>query len=353
MAEARQRSMIDTLALCAPGTPLRAGLDRILQAHRGCLVVLGDDPTVLGVSTGGFLLDAEFTPQRLSELAKMDGAIVLTMNASRIARANVHLTPKSSVPTSETGTRHRTAERVARSLGIGVITVSESMSTIGVYVGDEKRTLEPTSRLIDRASQALSTMKSFRERFDAGLLVLTTAEIEGSVRVDDVTAVLQPAAVLAHIADDSAEGLVELGSEGRLIALQLSELIEGVEEAALAVVSDYVAATNARASKRAELVWKEMRGLSPEDVHERSAFAALLDLPGSPDAVLQSRGFRALRGVPRLSPVLVDRLVGRFGSLTALRKASAAQLEAVDGVGHARAASIRNELGRLGGPPRS
>jgi diadenylate cyclase len=344
--------MSDALSLVAPGRPFRAGLDRILHAKRGGLVVVGDGPDVLAICSGGFLLDAEFTPQRLSELAKMDGAIVLTLNATRIARANVHLTPKASVQTSETGTRHRTAERVARSLGVGVITVSESMSTIGVYVGDEKRTLEPTSRLVDRATQALSTMKSFRERFDAGLLVLTTAEIEGSVRVDDVTAVLQPAAVLSHIADDSAEGLVELGSEGHLIALQLSELMEGVEEAALAVVSDYVAPSTARASKRAEAVWKEMRGLSPEDVHERSAFAALLDLPGSPDAVLSSRGFRALRGVPRLSAVLVDRLVSSFGSLTALREASTAQLEAVDGVGHARAASIRNELGRLGGPQR-
>jgi len=339
---------METLALCAPGTPLRAGLDRILQAHRGCLIVLGDDPSVLSVCTGGFLLDAEFTPQRLAELAKMDGAIVLTQHASRIARANVHLTPRASVPTSETGTRHRTAERVARSLGVGAITVSAAMATISVFVADAKRTLEPTSRLIDRASQALSTMERFRERFDAGLVVLTSAELEGAVRVDDVTAVLQPAVILAQIADDVSEELVELGVEGRLIALQLSELLDGVESTALAVVTDYVASPKGRAPQRAEESWAAMRGLSSEEVHERSAFAVLLALPGTPETVLRSRGFRALRGVPRLSAVLVDRLVARFGSLSALRSATAVELEAVEGVGQARAASIKTELERLG-----
>jgi len=296
------------------------------------------------------LLDAEFTPQRLAELAKMDGAIVLTSRASRIARANVHLTPKATVQTSETGTRHRTAERVARSLNVATITVSAAMATISVFVGNSKRTLEPTSRLIDRASQALATMERFRERFDAGLVVLSSAELEGSVRVDDVTAVLQPAVILAQIAEDVGEELVELGVEGRLISLQLSELLDGVEETALAVVTDYISAPKNRAAQRGQAVWQAMRGLSSEEVHERSAFAVLLALPGSPDTVLDSRGFRALRGVPRLSSVLIERLVGRFGSLTALRDATQADLEAVEGVGHARAASIKSELGRLGGP---
>src|SRR6201985_3916088 len=127
--------MIEALAAVAPGTPLRDGLDRILQARMGALIVVGDSPEVLTICSGGFLLDAEFTPQRLSELAKMDGAIILAPDASRIARANVHLVPNPNVPTSETGTRHRTAERVARSIDVPVISVSEDMAGVTLYPG--------------------------------------------------------------------------------------------------------------------------------------------------------------------------------------------------------------------------
>jgi diadenylate cyclase len=340
--------MVETLALCAPGTPLRAGLDRILLAHRGCLIVLSDDPSVLSVSTGGFLLDAEFTPQRLSELAKMDGAIVLARDSSRIARANVHLTPKASVPTSETGTRHRTAERVARSLGVAAITVSAAMATVSVFAADAKRTLQPPGRLIDRASQALLTMQRFRERFDTGLAALTVAEIGSHVGIDDVADVLQPAAIMARIADEVSEELVELGFDGRLIALQLSELMEGVEASAVGVVTDYVAVGPDRPSVRATAVWAQMRRLDGEEIHDRGSFADLLEIEGPPETILSPRGYRALQGVPRLSAILIERLVARFGSLSALRSASTSDLESVEGVGHARASSIRAGLSRLG-----
>src|SRR5580658_6176990 len=142
--------MIEALGSIAPGRPLREGLDRILQANMGALIVVGDGPDVLGICSGGFLLDAEFSPQRLSELAKMDGAIILAADASRIARANVHLVPNPSVPTSETGTRHRTAERVARSIDVPVIAVSEDMSVITLYRGDTKHALETIARLLGR-----------------------------------------------------------------------------------------------------------------------------------------------------------------------------------------------------------
>src|SRR5271163_4290371 len=170
--------MTEALAMAAPGCPLRDGLDRILRAKRGGLVVIGDGPDVLSICSGGFLLDSEFSPQRLSELAKMDGAIILAGDASRIARANVHLMPKASIPTSETGTRHRTAERVARSIEVPVLTVSEAMSTIAVFRNDRKHTVPDTGWLVDRASQALSTLQRFKSRFDLGLVVLSTLEVE-------------------------------------------------------------------------------------------------------------------------------------------------------------------------------
>src|SRR5437660_9737258 len=151
--------MMEALSAVAPGTPLRDGLDRILQANMGALIVVGDGPEVLAICSGGFLLDAEFSPQRLSELAKMDGAIVLAPDASRIARANVHLVPSPNVATSETGTRHRTAERVARSIPVPVISVSEDLSVIAVYVNDMQHPLDPLPSLLNRANQSLRTLE--------------------------------------------------------------------------------------------------------------------------------------------------------------------------------------------------
>src|SRR5215471_3555477 len=182
--------MMLALRLVAPGTILREGLDRILQARMGALIVVGDGPDVLSVCSGGFLLDAEYTPQRLSELAKMDGAIILAADTSRIARANVHLMPKATIPTSETGTRHRTAERVARSIDVPVVAVSEAMATIAVYRNDHKHTTQTAGWLIDRSSQALATLQRFRARYDEALAALTRLEMEDAVSVRDVVSVL-------------------------------------------------------------------------------------------------------------------------------------------------------------------
>src|SRR3954470_8844698 len=173
--------MTEALAGVAPGRPLREGLDRILQANMGALIVVGDGPEVLAICSGGFLLDAEFSPQRLSELAKMDGAIVLAPDASRIARANVHLVPSPNVPTSETGTRHRTAERVARSIDVPVISVSEDMSVIAVYRNDLKHPLEAVPRLVNRANQALSTLERYKSRLDGVSGALSALEVEDLV----------------------------------------------------------------------------------------------------------------------------------------------------------------------------
>ena len=185
--------MLDALRAVAPGKPLREGLDRILQANKGALIVVGDGPEVLNICSGGFLLDAAFSPQRLSELAKMDGAIILANDASRIARANVHLVPNPNTPTSETGTRHRTAERVARSINVPVISVSEDMAVIAVYVNDEKHPLEPTARLLNRANQALSTLERYRNRLDEVSGALSALEIENVVTLGNVVSVLQRA----------------------------------------------------------------------------------------------------------------------------------------------------------------
>jgi diadenylate cyclase len=152
-------AMSAALGRVAPGTPLRAGIERIVRSKAGALLVVDDGPEVLAVCSGGFLVDAPYSPQRLSELAKMDGAIILSANCERIARANVHLVPDPTVPTSETGTRHRTAERVALSLSVPVISASEEMGVINLYAGGTKHQLQDVGRLLDRANQALQTLE--------------------------------------------------------------------------------------------------------------------------------------------------------------------------------------------------
>jgi diadenylate cyclase len=330
----------DALALIAPGTALREGLDRILQAKHGALVVVGDDPAVLSVCTGGFLLDAEYSPQRLSELAKMDGAIILAADASRIARANVHLVPKASIPTSETGTRHRTAERVARSIDVPVIAVSEAMATIAVYRNDVKHTSQSSGWLIDRSSQALATLQRFRVRFDDALTSLSRLEMEDSVSVRDVVSVLQPGEMVRRIAEEIEGHLVELGSDGRLIHLQTEELSAGVSETLTLVLRDYAD----------EGALEHLRSLSPDAMMDLPHVVAALNLPKPNDdlhAEAAARGYRLLHRLPQLSPVLVERLVDRFGSLPEIMSASTAELESVDGIGGATARLVRDGLARL------
>jgi diadenylate cyclase len=331
----------DALALIAPGTALREGLDRILQAKHGALIIVGDDPAVLSVCTGGFLLDAEYSPQRLSELAKMDGAIILAHDASRIARANVHLVPKASTATTETGTRHRTAERVARSIDVPVIAVSEAMATIAVYRNGLKHTTQSAGWLIDRSSQALATLQRFRVRFDDALTSLSRLEMEDSVSARDVVSVLQPGEMVRRIAEEIEGHLVELGSDGRLIHLQTEELSAGVSDTLNLVLGDYADQTTSL---------DRLRSLASDDLMDLGHVMATLGLPNS-DAGLHvemaPRGYRLLNRLPQLSTTLAERLVDRFGSLPEIMSASAPELESIEGIGAATARAVREGLARM------
>ncbi|MGI9022670.1 MAG: DNA integrity scanning diadenylate cyclase DisA [Acidimicrobiales bacterium] len=348
MPARRHLGLIDALATVAPGQPLREGLDRILQANMGALIVVGDGPEVLAICSGGFLFDAEFSPQRLSELAKMDGAIILASDASRIARANVHLVPNPSVPTSETGTRHRTAERVARSLvGVPVISVSEDMASIAVYYGDTKHPVETSPRLLNRANQALATLERYKNRLDHVSGSLAALEVEDLVTVRDVVTVVQRVEMVRRIAEEVHGYIVELGSDGRLVRLQLEELMGGVEEDRRLVIKDYFRQADGWRLPEAINALSE---LTTEEILDLKSVADVLHLPGDPadlDTGLEPRGYRLLARVPRLSEAMMDHIVGRFGSLHKILRASVADLDEVEGVGATRAKAIEEALRRL------
>jgi diadenylate cyclase len=347
MAERRSATLLDALGGVSPGRPLREGLDRILQAGMGALVVVGDGPEVLAICSGGFLLDAAFTPQRLSELAKMDGAIILAPDASRIARANVHLVPNPHVPTSETGTRHRTAERVARSIPVPVISVSEDQQVISVYVGAEKHPLEAIPRLLNRANQGLSTLERYKNRLDTVSASLSALEIEDLVTLRDVMTVLQRTEMVRRIAEEIEGHIVELGEDGRLVRLQLDELMGGVEDERRLVLGDYFQEDE---SWDLDEALRVLASMETDELLDLKASASKLHLPGATldlDAGLSPRGLRLLSKVPRLPDDVTDLIVAHFSSLQKLLRASVEDLEQVEGVDEARARAIKEALARL------
>jgi diadenylate cyclase len=334
------------LGVIAPGRPLREGLDRVLQANKGALVIVGDGPEVLEICSGGFLVDAEFSPQRMSELAKMDGAIILARDASRIARANVHLVPDPSVLTTETGTRHRTAERVARSIDVAVVTVSEDQACITIYRHDQKHTLASIPRLLGRANQAVQTLERYRDRLGAVTNALSALEVEDLVTVRDVVSFLQRAEMVRRIAEEVEGYVIELGTDGRLVHLQLEELMVGVEDDRQHVIQDYL--PDGLANEAADAV-AALADLPTDRLLDAKTVASYLRLPEGVDldASIQPRGYRLLAKIPRLSGTVIASIVERYGSLQKVMRASTEDLDSVEGVVPASARTVKDGLARL------
>jgi diadenylate cyclase len=339
-----------TLAAVAPGTALRDGLERILRGNTGGLVVLGNDKVVESLSTGGFPLDVEFSATRLRELAKMDGAIVLDDTYTRIVRAATHLVPDPSIPTEESGTRHRTAERVAKQTGYPVISVSQSMRIIALYVDGRRYVLDDSAAILSRANQALATLERYKLRLDEVSGTLSALEIEDLVTVRDAVAVIQRLEMVRTIASEIAGYVVELGTDGRLLALQLDELMAGVEQERELIVRDYMPPPTGRRKRDAGDVLAELDAITATDLLDLATIARMIGFGSSADVLDQAvspRGYRLLARVPRLPPAVVDRLIEHFVSLQKLLAASIDDLQTVEGVGETRARSVREGLSRL------
>jgi diadenylate cyclase len=336
-----------TLANVAPGTPLRDGLERILRGRTGALIVLGIDKVVESISTGGFTLDIPFSATALRELAKMDGAIVLDQDANRILRAAVHLMPDQSIHSIETGTRHRTADRVARMTAYPVISVSQSMQVIALYVGETRYPLENSASILSRANQALATLERYKMRLDEVSSTLSALEIEDLVTERDVTVVAQRLEMVTRIAREIEDYVLELGTDGRLLSLQLEELVTGVDADRELVVRDYLPSRPRPRSTGTAL--NALESLSSTDLVDVNAVARALGLASTEllDHPVSPRGYRLLARVPRLPGAVVERLVDHFGGLQKLLAASVDDLQQVDGVGELRARSVREALSRL------
>jgi diadenylate cyclase len=337
-----------TLAAVAPGTELRDGLERILRGRTGALIVLGYDKTVETICTGGFPLDVSFSATRLRELAKMDGAIVTDADATRLLRAAVQLVPDAAIETSESGTRHRTAERVAKQTGFPVISVSQSMRIVALYVGGRRYVLEGSDAILGKANQALATLERYKSRLDEVTGTLSALEIEDLVTVRDVSIVVQRLEMVRRISDEISQYVVELGTDGRLLSLQLDELIGGLGSDREWVIRDYIDA--ARRERTVGEILYDLTQIPAHELVDLAAVARVLGFTGLNDpldAAVSPRGFRLLHKVPRLPGAIVERLVEHFGDLQKLLAANLDDLMMVDGVGEQRARAVREGLSRL------
>lgn len=337
--------LLKTIARIAPGTELREGLERILRGRTGALIVLGADKTVSSIVSGGFAINTAFSATGLRELAKMDGAIICDKEATTLLAAGVQLLPDPSLDTKESGTRHRTAERVALQTGFPVIAVSASMSLISVYVDGVRYTVEDPQSLMSRANQAIQTLESYSRRLEQVLSALSALEIEASVTLRDVVSTLQRMEMVRRISNEVGIYVLELGTNGRLVALQLEELTSTLGPDSKVILRDYL--PDACEEKLAESI-SALESLSDRDIVDVGNIARAtgwsedeLDTPMNP------RGYRLLSGIKSMPGAIVDRLVDQFDGLQGLMAANLDDLRAVDGVGEQRARTIRESLSRM------
>jgi len=341
-----QEALMRTLRLVAPGTSLYEGLENILRARTGALIVMGDSEEVMKIMNGGFRLNTELDPASLYELSKMDGALIISSDARRIAVANAHLTPDPLIPTSETGTRHRTAERAAVQTGELVIAISQRRNVITLYKGEQRYILREIGTMLAKANQALQTLERYKTVLQKALVNLTALEFEEQVTLADVCTVIQRAEMVTRIAAEIELYICELGTEGRLVSMQLEEVLTDIEDEDLLVLRDYAVSFE---EQQVETIQEELAQAVTEDLLDIGFVVRMLGhgVGTSPETTITTRGFRVLHKIPRLPTPVIENLIRVFASLPRVLSASTEALDEVEGIGEVRARGIRDGLRRL------
>lgn len=335
---------MDILKIMAPGTALREGLENILRAKTGGLVVLGDNEQILKMMDGGFKINSEYSSSYIYELAKMDGAIVLSSDLKRILSANVQLIPDSSIPTFETGTRHRTAQRVAKQTGSIVVAISQRRNVITIYKGDIKYALRDSSIILARANQALQTLGKYVSVLERVVNNLNLLEFQDLATLFDVVTAVQRTEMVMRVVTEIERYICELGNEGRLISMQLIELIRNVEQDGIFIIRDYC--KNATDYNE---IYNQIQNMSSEEFLDLESIAKALGYSGVPmvDTLISPRGYRMTSKISRIPVNVIENMVKHFGQLKRIMEASYEELDNVEGIGEARARAIKNGLRRL------
>ncbi len=345
--QTKEKSIYESIRLLAPGTKLREALENIVKAKTGALIVIGDNEEVLNLVDGGFKINSPFTSAHLYELAKMDGAIILNDDAKKILYANAHLTPNSSIISKETGTRHKTAERVAKQTGKLVISISQRRNIITLYKNNYKYVLKDVSDILTKANQAIKTLDKYKVVLDKVMNDLSVLEFEDSVTVFDVVKVIQRIEMVIRIVIEIEKYILELGNEGRLISMQVNELTDNVKEDAINVVKDYYVKD---IGKDADEVMREIRNLSSEEVLDLIKIAKVLGYNEELNVFeinVSPRGYRVLSKIPRLPSNVLNNVIINYNSLQEILNADISQLNLVEGIGDVRAKTIIKSLKKI------
>ena len=296
---------------------------------------------------GGFKIDENYTPARLYELAKMDGAIILSKDLKKILLANTQIIPSSKIATEETGTRHRTAERTAKQTGELVISISQRRNIITVFKGDFRYTIEDTAKIVTRANQALQTLENYKRVFDSKLRILNEYEFNDIVTLDNVITCIQRAEMVIKIAEEVKKSIIELGNDGVLVKMQLEELIEDLPQEELLIIKDYMAPSRRIA---AEKILNNIRDLSKNEIIDSTSIAKLLgyeQFDNYEEVAVYPRGYRILYKIPRMPSTIITNLVKTFKSFQHILMADVEKLDDVEGIGEVRARTIKQSLRRM------
>ena len=347
MKKLKEDNITSVLKLIAPGTPIRDGLENILRAKTGALLLITDNGEVLKeVVDGGFVINEDYTSSKLYELAKMDGAIVLSGDMKKILYANAQLIPEHEIQTTETGTRHRTAERTAKQTGELVISISQRRNIITVFKGNDRYVLEDTDVVLNKANQAIQTLEKYKKVFDNKLNILNEYEFNDIVTLQNVVLAIQRAEMVMRIVEEIQRQIYELGDDGRLVKMQLDELIGGLEKEEALIIKDYVV----KKKKTPDKILEELKDLEYEELLKESSIAKLLGyeyFDNYDEVAVYPKGYRILSKVPRMPNNIVENLVDSFKSFQHILAADIESLDEVDGIGEVRARTIKQSLKRM------
>ena len=340
-----QKDLRNALELIAPGTVIREGVENILRAHTGGLLVIGDGPDVRNIVEGGFLINEELNEARLYELAKMDGAIILDEKGEHIWRANAQLQPLSELKSDETGIRHRVAARTAAQTGAIVIAVSQRRSMVTIYLGRRKFILSDIGTLLMKANQALQTLERYCQELKKELDNLSVLEFDDMVLVNDVVKVVQRGERVKRISNELEFYLLQMGEDGKLIRMQMDEVTSDLGTESQSIFFNYTENPDKKSVLELE---RRLEELDDEDLMDKTYIAKLLGLGTGSDLLerpLSTRGYRILSRVPRLPAPIIHNIVEYFGGdLQQIVKASIEELDDVEGIGTVRSNAIHRSL---------
>jgi diadenylate cyclase len=340
--------LLSKIRLLAPGTRLRKALDDIVNAKLGTIVMFVDSIAASkDIIQAGFPVDTPFTPERLYELSKMDGAIIVDQEVTKFYFANVHLLPDAGIPSSETGIRHRTAERVARQTGNLVVAVSSKRNIITAYYKQHKHVINTIGYLVTKIGRALSVLEKHRENLDKIIKQIDTDEFNDCVSLDELVFLIIKFLGTQKIKDEIEPYIIEIGVEGKLSSMQLQEIYGDLDEQLKYLIMDY-AADEIEESEVIEII---DRLRSQKDIHNLDVASTLgyeaASVAQIEDRKVTPRGYRLLILKAKMPMNISKNVIQALGNMSRICSADIDALKTVEGIGEKRANRIFESIRML------